>query len=102
MFSIINTGISGIRTYIQRLRTTAHNAANVTTPGFKATKLRISEDPNKGVRVSGLSRPSTPGVLIQTNNPLDLAIQGTGYFQLERPDSTVTYTRSGTFKISEE
>ncbi len=36
----------------------------------------------------------------QTGNPLDVAIAGDGFFQVQRPDGTTAYTRDGSFKIS--
>ena len=42
----------------------------------------------------------TQGNLINTNNPLDLAIQGHGYFQIQMPDGTTAYTRDGSLQLS--
>ena len=44
----------------------------------------------------------TQGDFNQTGNPLDLAIQGQGFFQVQRPDGTTAYTRSGNFHMSSQ
>jgi flagellar basal-body rod protein FlgG len=42
------------------------------------------------------------GDLNQTNNPYDLAIQGSGFFQVQRPDGTIAYTRAGNFYLNNQ
>ncbi|HNR35480.1 MAG TPA: flagellar hook-basal body complex protein, partial [Candidatus Hydrogenedentes bacterium] len=44
----------------------------------------------------------TPGNMIQTGNPLDLVIEGNGFFQILLPDGTTAYTRDGSFKLNQE
>jgi flagellar basal-body rod protein FlgG len=44
----------------------------------------------------------TQGDLNQTNNPLDIAIEGSGFFQVQRPDGTTAYTRAGNFHLSNQ
>ena len=44
----------------------------------------------------------TQGDLNQTNNPLDLAIQGAGFFRVQRPDGTIAYTRAGNFFLNNQ
>ena len=44
----------------------------------------------------------TQGDLNQTNNPLDLAIQGGGFFQVQRPDGTIAYSRAGNFFLNNQ
>jgi len=52
-----------------------------------------------GVRISAIERNTTQGTLTQTSAPLDVAIQGRGYFSVTLPDGTTGYTRSGGFQI---
>ncbi|OYV01708.1 MAG: flagellar basal-body rod protein FlgG [Burkholderiales bacterium PBB5] len=51
-----------------------------------------------GVRPVAVSRNFSQGALQQTNNPLDLAVNGQGFFQIAMPDGTTAYTRDGSFK----
>jgi flagellar basal-body rod protein FlgG len=44
----------------------------------------------------------TQGELNQTNNPLDIAIEGSGFFQVQRPDGTTAYTRAGQFHLNNQ
>ncbi len=53
-----------------------------------------------GVKVGATYRITETGSLISTSNPLDLAIQGKGYFQIELPDGTTAYTRDGAFQLN--
>lgn len=55
-----------------------------------------------GVRVAATSKDFSQGTIEVTNNPLDLAIQGDGFFQLKLPDGTFAYTRAGNFHIDNE
>ena len=86
----------------RRMEATANNVANLTTPGFKAQKLYsevISE-------VSTLAPGSTENVradlsqgrLTKTDNPLDLAIGGPGFFRLMGADGGMVYSRHGQFR----
>ena len=45
---------------------------------------------------------NTQGELNQTDNPLDVAIQGSGFFQVQRPDGTIAYTRAGQFHLNNQ
>lgn len=53
-----------------------------------------------GVKTAAVYRISTVGSMSSTDNPLDLAIQGKGYFQVTLPDGTTAYTRDGSFQES--
>src|SRR5208282_3195580 len=53
-----------------------------------------------GVKTTSVYRMTTQGSLLNTNNTLDLAIQGKGYFQVEMPDGTTAYTRAGSLQLS--
>src|SRR3546814_1190599 len=52
--------------------------------------------------MTGTARIDTQGSLTTTNNSLDLAIEGSGYFQVEMPYGTIGYTRAGNFSLSSE
>lgn len=53
-----------------------------------------------GVRAASIYRITTQGEMMSTGNPLDLAIQGKGYFQIDLPSGDQAYTRAGTFQLS--
>jgi flagellar basal-body rod protein FlgG len=53
-----------------------------------------------GVKAAAVYRLTTQGNLNNTNNPLDVAIQGRGYFQVLMPDGTTSYTRAGSMQLS--
>jgi flagellar basal-body rod protein FlgG len=55
-----------------------------------------------GVRVVGTEKLFTQGETVQTNNPLDMAVQGRGFFQVTMPDGTVAYTRDGSFHLNSD
>jgi flagellar basal-body rod protein FlgG len=53
-----------------------------------------------GTRLASISRNVLQGTLQATQGPLDLAVQGKGYFQVTLPDGTIAYTRDGAFQLS--
>jgi flagellar basal-body rod protein FlgG len=53
-----------------------------------------------GVKTAAVYRITEQGSLSNTDNPLDLAIQGKGYFQIEMPNGDTAYTRDGSFQLS--
>ena len=55
-----------------------------------------------GVRTRATSRIFSQGNLENTNNPMDIAIEGSGFFQVQRPDGEIAYTRAGNFRVDSE
>jgi flagellar basal-body rod protein FlgG len=105
--------------------TIAHNLANVNTTGFKKSRMEFedlvyqqtrsagsstgtaSEAPiglevGLGTRPVATARDFSTGNLRPTNAPLDLALEGRGFFQVSLPDGGVGYTRAGSFHLSAE
>ena len=86
----------------------ANNIANMTASGFRAEKLLAEQVPvDAGRRQTinfvqdvALVRDLTPGAMIPTNNPLDLAIEGEGYFVVGTAEGD-RYTRSGQFRLND-
>lgn len=86
----------------------ANNVANADTNGFKVESLTSTDDPVTPTKPSGsrqpiqytldgsVARDFSQGVLQQTGGPLDVAIQGKGFFQVTTADGT-RYTRDGRF-----
>jgi flagellar basal-body rod protein FlgG len=126
MDSGLRTSASGMRAQQIMVDTISNNLANVNTTGFKRSSAnfedllyetlqgpRTSGGPNgngqtvapvqvgKGVRLAGINRLDTQGATTQTGRDLDLAINGPGFFQVQRPDGTLAYTRDGTFTLSD-
>ncbi len=87
--------LSGLRTSSRRMQTSAHNVANVQTPGFKSGRVTVAEVATGGARVEGILRTDTPGAILPTLNPLDLAIDGAGFFQVRLDGGGLGFTRAG-------
>jgi flagellar basal-body rod protein FlgF len=104
--------LSGQMALAQAMDIVANNIANASTTGFKREGIafetllsRGASNNNKPVNFvfnSVTYRDSSNGPILSTGNPLDLAIQGAGYFQIQLPNGRVGYTRAGTFKLSPE
>lgn len=114
---VAKTGINAQQTKIQVI---ANNLANVNTTGFKrdranfetllyqvqrtageqtsdATELTSGLSVGTGVRVVNTQKVFSQGSLINTDNALDVAVDGDGFFQVLLPDGRFAYTRDGTF-----
>lgn len=111
-----NIALSGISAAQTDLDATANNIANVSTVGFKESRAEFdsvyanslfSNSATKvgdGASVSAVAQQFHQGSLKFTNNPLDLAITGSGFFATASDigDSDLSYTRAGTFKLNSE
>lgn len=115
---------TGMEAQQLNLNTIANNLANVNTPGFKRSKIEFQDllyqkptrasgsdsgggnivptgvEVGNGSRVAGTSKVFTQGQLTQTGEKLDVALQGDGFFDVQRPDGTIGYTRDGSFKLN--
>lgn len=91
-----------------QLDITANNIANVTTPGFQSNhplfvEFLVSAESGEDVAYvvdKGTVRNLNPGPANYTGNPLDVSIEGRGYFVVETDDGTF-YTRNGAFQLNE-
>ncbi len=114
MIKGIYTSASGMIPHIRKQEVTANNLANASTPGYKKDQVFTQElsraQQKQQVTRSDWQRPLvddiytnfTPGVFDRTGNPLDLAIDGDGFFQLELPDGTRALTRAGSFRVNSD
>jgi flagellar basal-body rod protein FlgG len=125
MSSALHTARSGLDAQDMRMRVISNNLANVNTTGFKrdraefqslmyqnyrqaganseqSTQYATGLNIGTGVRIVGTERINTQGSMQSTDNPTDMAINGSGYFQVLKPDGTITYTRDGSFTVSAE
>ena len=92
----------------RQLDVVANNIANASTPAFKAERVLFAEfldrqrptgaPPLSFVQDFGSARDNSQGPLTRTANPLDVALQGDGYFKLQTPLG-VRYTRAGRFQL---
>jgi len=90
----------------RRLATIADNVANINTVGFKEVGVRFAElidgkhgDDTSFVTPGKTTLSSSQGPIEQTNNPLDFAIQGEGWFQVVTPAGQAL-TRDGRFELT--
>ncbi|MEQ8485040.1 MAG: flagellar basal-body rod protein FlgG [Pseudomonadales bacterium] len=119
---IAKTGLDAQQT---RMSVISNNLANANTTGFKKGRAvfedliyqtvrqpgaQASQDTQlpsglmlgTGVRVVATEKLFTQGNLVQTDNALDVAIQGRGFFQVLLPDGSSAYTREGAFQVSRD
>lgn len=71
-----------------------------TNSSENGTVVPVGVQIGTGVTSAAVYRLTSQGNLTSTSNPLDLAIQGRGYFQVLMPDGTTSYTRDGSFQLS--
>lgn len=116
---------TGLDAQDMRMRVISNNLANVNTTGFKrdraafetlayqtitapgassSTESKYATGLNlgTGVRIQGTARINTQGSMQTTNNSLDMALDGEGFFQVQMPGGTLGYTRAGNFSRSAE
>src|SRR5574344_102415 len=116
---------TGLSAQDMNLTTISNNLANVSTTGFKRDRAEFedllyqirrqpggqssqdSELPSglqlgTGVRIVGTQKIFTEGSLQTTEQPLDMAINGRGFFQIMMPDGTISYTRDGSFQLNSD
>ncbi len=103
LFHILNISQSAMLSQLQNLDTTSNNLANINTAGFKSTRGNFQELLNKaqleGIKLSASQLLMTQGALRASDNPLDVAIQGEGFFQVRLTDGRTAYTRDGELHI---
>ncbi|MCI6862750.1 flagellar hook protein FlgE [Anaerobiospirillum succiniciproducens] len=113
MFGI---SVSGIKNSQKHIDVTSNNISNTNSYGFKKSRAEFADvyansvftnsktNSGMGVQNTVVSQQFVQGALSgDTGNPLDMAIQGNGFFVLEGPDSDAqTFTRNGAFQINKE
>ncbi len=123
MIRSLSISKTGMEAQQLQLDTIAHNLANVSTNGYKRShavfedlmyqNLRQAGSKNGGesslptglqvglgTRAVATARQFSQGNLQQTSNPLDLAVLGQGFFEVQMPDGTAGYTRDGSFQVN--
>jgi flagellar hook protein FlgE len=104
-------GLSGLNASSRSLDVIGNNIANANTTGFKSGRAEFGDvfassigasgagTIGIGVEVSTVSQQFTQGNIAITNNDLDVAINGSGFFSLELQDGSRAYSRAGEFKL---
>ena len=125
MSSALWVSKTGLAAQEKALATVANNLANVNTNGFKSDRVvfedlfytietppgaqadQVNTVPSgiqlgSGVRVAGTQKVFTEGTMQTTGQPMDLAIVGRGFFQVEGPNGEILYTENGQFQLNAE
>jgi flagellar basal-body rod protein FlgG len=106
LFSTLNISRTDILSRLRDLDVTSNNIANVNTSGFKSNRSNfqemLTEQLKEGTRVANTQLMLTQGSLRDSDNPLDWAIQGEGFFGVTLPNGETGYTRDGSFVLDAE
>jgi len=123
MIRSMHIGVTGMKAQELKMATISNNLSNVNTNGFKRQNLQFKDlmyqtlrepgvynpegsvapagiEVGMGVRVAATVRNFSQGVIKPTGNDYDIAISGTGFFQIELPSGAIAYSRDGQFKRS--
>lgn len=122
----LNIAATGMQAQQTNIDVISHNLANMTTTGYKRNRAEFQDliyqnlrrvgssssdagtvvptgvQVGLGVKTGAVSRSHEQGTLTGTDNPLDVAINGKGFFVIELPNGTQAYTRNGQFQLSPE
>ncbi len=122
MLRTLYTAATGMEAQQLRMDVISNNLANASTTGFKKTRAEFEDllsetvrgasaptargggEPTPfqvglGVHTGTTTRSFAPGDLLNTQNPLDLAIEGNGFFRVQRSSGDPAYTRAGNFRV---
>ncbi len=125
MLRALYTAASGMEAQQLNIDTIAHNLANINTSGFKLRRAQFQDLLYQNIRQAGAANTSTTDIPVglqvglgtkpvateinftqgdfaSTNNPLDLVIQGQGFFQIRLTDGQIAYTRNGSFHLNRD
>lgn len=124
MFRALYTAASGMSAQQMNLDNIANNLANAGTTGFRASRLQFQDllyqsivapgsaataqttvpdglQVGLGTKVVSTEMLQTQGDAVNTGNPLDVMIQGQGFFQVQLPSGQIAYTRDGSFHLDQ-
>jgi flagellar basal-body rod protein FlgG len=125
MIRALYSAASGMTAQQMNVDNIAHNLANANTVGFKMRRAQFQDLMYQNISQPGASagaqtvvptglqlglgsRPSSNEIIFsqgdfqQTDNPLDMVIQGRGFFQIRRPNGELAYTRAGNFHLDRD
>ncbi len=120
MMRALWTAASGMQAQQLNIDVIANNLANVNTAGFKKSRADFQDVMYQNMKTTGapstnatqtagieiglgatpasVTKIFTTGNIVQTGNELDIAVEGEGFFQIQMPDGTTSYSRAGAFK----
>jgi len=120
----LNIAATGMQAQQMFVDVSSNNLANINTTAYKlqiplfqdllyqdrrrvgtnssdnSTRVPSGIQMGLGVKLAAISRNVLQGTLQATQGPLDIAVQGKGYFQVTQPDGSIAYTRDGSFQLS--
>ena len=100
---ILNITRSSIMNRMMDLDVVSHNLANINTPGFKSSRSAfqelLDEQGLAGVEIGTTQRMMSQGSMLLSDDPLDMAVQGEGFFAVRIDDERIGYTRDGQFSL---
>lgn len=115
MLRSLYTAATGMEAQQTRMDVTAHNLANANTTGFKKERAEFEDllstlerapdnqptsvEVGLGVRTAATTRSQVQGEMLNTRNPLDVAIEGTGFLAVRQVSGEVAYTRAGNLRV---
>jgi len=125
MLRALWTAATGMKAQQLFVDTIANNLSNVNTSGFKKSRVDFQDLLYQTIKVAGTKAPGggqmpvgiqighgvqpvsierlfSQGEIVETQNSLDLVIEGDGFFQVLQADGTVAYTRDGSFKLDKD
>jgi len=105
-------GLSGLKAASAKLDVTGNNIANANTVGFKQSQAQFADvyanamgggrnQIGIGTQLAAVAQEFTQGNVTPTNNPLDVAITGNGFFRMDN-NGTISYTRNGQFHLDKD
>ena len=121
----LRAAASGMRAQQTRQEVIANNLANVNTTGYKRSRANFEDllyqtvtgpqviggpaantlpavQIGRGVRLSSVQKDHAQGSIETTQNPMDLAIEGEGFFQVQLPSGAIAYSRDGKLQMSDQ
>lgn len=122
----LSTAATGMLAQQLNVEVISNNIANMNTTGYKRQRAEFQDllyqniervgaatsdagtvapsgiQVGVGVKAGGVYRVTGQGSLTETGNPYDVAISGRGFFRVQMPDGTDSYTRAGSFQISDQ
>ncbi|MBN2803446.1 MAG: flagellar basal-body rod protein FlgG [Deltaproteobacteria bacterium] len=125
MIRALSNAASGMKAQEMNIDVLSNNLANVNTTGYKKSRAEFSDlfyeqrktagspsaaggnmpvgtEVGHGVRTAATYKNFSTGDLISTSNPLDIAIEGKGFFQVVQPNGEIAFTRNGMFKTNSD
>jgi flagellar basal-body rod protein FlgG len=124
MLQAMSTAATGMQAQEEQIQVISNNLANASTPGFKVSRAHFQDllyvdqrqagtqssqssfvptgsEVGLGTKTASVDQIFTEGELDNTGNPLDVAVQGSGFFQISMPDGSIAYTRDGSFRTDQ-